>query len=183
MCSHQVCCGHARRKEPEATVRQLVQDVERGTFSHRHLMITDQKTGAKHCAIDSSALGQKPNLFTICNSSLSEFGVLGYELGYSLENPNSLVCWEAQFGDFSNGAQIIFDQFMSAGESKWLRQACARSMWCSVRRAAYVKATIASTLSLISPVVPHLQDAAAYPACLLKYRNLLHSERARCRTA
>ena len=68
-----------------------VQDVERGTFSHRHLIITDQKSGARYNAIDSATLGQRGNLFTICNSSLSEFGVLGYELGYSLENPNSLV--------------------------------------------------------------------------------------------
>ena len=99
-----------------------LQDVERGTFSHRHAVITDQKTGTKYCPLDSMSLGQKPGMFTVCNSSLSEFGVLGYELGYSMENPNSLVIWEAQFGDFANGAQIIFDQFLSSGEAKWLRQ-------------------------------------------------------------
>ena len=105
----------------------VVQDVERGTFSHRHAVITDQKTGRKYCPLEATALGQKPGMFTVCNSSLSEFGVLGYELGYSMENPNSLVLWEAQFGDFSNGAQIIFDQFLSSGEAKWLRQArCPR---------------------------------------------------------
>lgn len=100
-----------------------LQDVERGTFSHRHAVITDQNTGAKYCPLDSMSLGQKPGMFKVCNSSLSEFGVLGYELGYSMENPNSLVLWEAQFGDFANGAQIIFDQFLSSGEAKWLRQA------------------------------------------------------------
>jgi 2-oxoglutarate dehydrogenase E1 component len=105
-----------------------VQDVERGTFSHRHAIITDQKTGETYCPLNSLTLGQREGLFTVCNSSLSEFGVLGYELGYCMENPNSLVLWEAQFGDFANGAQVIFDQFLSSGEAKWRRQVCAPAL-------------------------------------------------------
>lgn len=96
--------------------------MERGTFSHRHAIITDQTTGERYCPLNSLTLGQRKGLFTVCNSSLSEFGVLGYEMGYGMENPNSLVIWEAQFGDFANGAQIIFDQFLSSGEAKWRRQ-------------------------------------------------------------
>eukprot|EP00197_Chlamydomonas_leiostraca_P002032 CAMPEP_0202857420 /NCGR_PEP_ID=MMETSP1391-20130828/366_1 /ASSEMBLY_ACC=CAM_ASM_000867 /TAXON_ID=1034604 /ORGANISM="Chlamydomonas leiostraca, Strain SAG 11-49" /LENGTH=1038 /DNA_ID=CAMNT_0049536215 /DNA_START=20 /DNA_END=3136 /DNA_ORIENTATION=- len=103
-------------------VRLSGQDVERGTFSHRHALLHDQSTGAKYVPIGHVFSGQKPGQFTVCNSSLSEFGVLGFELGYSMENPNSLVLWEAQFGDFANSAQIIFDQFLSSGEAKWLRQ-------------------------------------------------------------
>ena len=104
-------------------VRLSGQDVERGTFSHRHALLHDQNTGAR-CVPLRSVYGDSkhPNFFTVSNSSLSEFGVLGFELGYSLENPNSLVMWEAQFGDFANSAQIIIDQFISSGEAKWLRQ-------------------------------------------------------------
>ncbi|XP_002978362.2 2-oxoglutarate dehydrogenase, mitochondrial [Selaginella moellendorffii] len=103
-------------------VRLSGQDVERGTFSHRHAVVHDQETGERYCPLDHVVTNQKEEMFTVSNSSLSEFGVLGFELGYSMENPNSLVCWEAQFGDFSNGAQVIFDQFLSSGEAKWLRQ-------------------------------------------------------------
>ncbi|XWS66030.1 hypothetical protein CRYUN_Cryun05aG0165100 [Craigia yunnanensis] len=103
-------------------VRLSGQDVERGTFSHRHSVLHDQETGDQYCPLDHVIINQNEEMFTVSNSSLSEFGVLGFELGYSMENPNSLVMWEAQFGDFANGAQVIFDQFLSSGESKWLRQ-------------------------------------------------------------
>ncbi|KAL9231630.1 hypothetical protein vseg_006832 [Gypsophila vaccaria] len=103
-------------------VRLSGQDVERGTFSHRHSVIHDQESGEQYCPLDHVMMNQNEELFTVSNSSLSEFGVLGFELGYSMENPNSLVLWEAQFGDFSNGAQVMFDQFLSSGEAKWLRQ-------------------------------------------------------------
>ncbi|KAL0540983.1 hypothetical protein IC582_021010 [Cucumis melo] len=103
-------------------VRLSGQDVERGTFSHRHSVLHDQETGEKYCPLDHVIINQNDEMFTVSNSSLSEFGVLGFELGYSMENPNALVMWEAQFGDFANGAQVIFDQFLSSGESKWLRQ-------------------------------------------------------------
>ncbi|KAG6578718.1 2-oxoglutarate dehydrogenase, mitochondrial-like [Cucurbita moschata] len=103
-------------------VRLSGQDVERGTFSHRHSVLHDQETGEKYCPLDHVLLNQNEEMFTVSNSSLSEFGVLGFELGYSMENPNALVMWEAQFGDFANGAQVIFDQFISSGEAKWLRQ-------------------------------------------------------------
>lgn len=103
-------------------VRLSGQDVERGTFSHRHAVVHDQESGKKFVPLNHVLRNQPDGMFTISNSSLSEFGVLGFELGYSMENPNSLVLWEAQFGDFANGAQVIFDQFLSSGESKWLRQ-------------------------------------------------------------
>jgi len=119
-------------------VRLTGQDVERGTFSHRHAVLVDQETGNKytplnHLAKFTSATISNNNLreespeemqgeLTVRNSILSEFGVLGFETGYSLEKPNSLVLWEAQFGDFVNGAQVMIDQFISAGEDKWMRQ-------------------------------------------------------------
>ncbi|KAK7273057.1 hypothetical protein RIF29_14103 [Crotalaria pallida] len=103
-------------------VRLSGQDVERGTFSHRHSVVHDQTTGDKYCPLDHVIMNQNEEMFTVSNSSLSEFGVLGFELGYSMENPNSLVIWEAQFGDFANGAHVIFDNFLVSGEAKWLRQ-------------------------------------------------------------
>jgi 2-oxoglutarate dehydrogenase E1 component len=101
-------------------VRLTGQDVERGTFSHRHAVLHDNDTDSTYVPLNHIDPNQAP--FFIHNSSLSEFAVLGYELGFSLENPNSLVLWEAQFGDFANGAQVIIDQFLSCGEQKWHRQ-------------------------------------------------------------
>eukprot|EP01062_Namystynia_karyoxenos_P082975 TRINITY_DN944_c0_g2_i1.p1 TRINITY_DN944_c0_g2~~TRINITY_DN944_c0_g2_i1.p1 ORF type:complete len:1042 (+),score=381.08 TRINITY_DN944_c0_g2_i1:85-3126(+) len=100
-------------------VRLSGQDVERGTFSQRHLVAHDQVTGAKHCPLGQ--LHKSASHFEVCNSSLSEYGVLGFETGYAMENPASLVLWEAQFGDFANGAQVIYDQYLSSSEAKWSR--------------------------------------------------------------
>eukprot|EP00462_Mataza_sp_D1_P021803 CAMPEP_0175137640 /NCGR_PEP_ID=MMETSP0087-20121206/9922_1 /TAXON_ID=136419 /ORGANISM="Unknown Unknown, Strain D1" /LENGTH=953 /DNA_ID=CAMNT_0016420487 /DNA_START=29 /DNA_END=2890 /DNA_ORIENTATION=- len=101
-------------------VRLSGEDVERGTFSHRHCVVNHQKTGEKFTPLNHIE-GNKSE-FTAFNSFLSEFAVLAFDLGYSMEHPNSLVLWEAQFGDFVNGAQITIDNFLSCGEAKWLRQ-------------------------------------------------------------
>lgn len=102
-------------------IRLSGQDVERGTFSHRHHVLHHQNVDKK-TYLSLNHLYPDQAHYTACNSSLSEFGVLGFELGYSMTNPNSLVIWEAQFGDFSNTAQCIIDQFISSGQQKWVRQ-------------------------------------------------------------
>lgn len=102
-------------------VRLSGQDSERGTFSHRHHVLHDQKIDQK-IYNPLNDLSENQAVYTVCNSSLSEYALLGFELGYSMVNPNSLVIWEAQFGDFSNTAQCIIDQFVSSGQSKWIRQ-------------------------------------------------------------
>jgi 2-oxoglutarate dehydrogenase E1 component len=100
-------------------VRMSGQDVKRGTFSHRHAMIFDAETNESYCFLCNIDKGQKP--FMIYNSPLSEIGVLGFEYGYAMATPNALVIWEAQFGDFANGAQVMIDQFIGSAESKWQR--------------------------------------------------------------
>ena len=100
-------------------VRLSGQDSERGTFSQRHSVLIDQENEDRYTPFNSVAPGQAR--FEVVNSMLSEAAVLGFEYGYSLAEPNALTLWEAQFGDFANGAQIIFDQFISSGERKWLR--------------------------------------------------------------
>ena len=101
-------------------VRISGQDVERGTFSHRHAILRDEISEERINLLDSNPLN-RGNMY-IYNSSLSEYGVLGFDYGYAMAEPNTLTIWEAQFGDFSNGAQIIFDQYLSAAEDKWKLQ-------------------------------------------------------------
>ncbi|XP_023325526.1 2-oxoglutarate dehydrogenase, mitochondrial isoform X2 [Eurytemora carolleeae] len=102
-------------------VRLSGQDVERGTFSHRHHVLHHQtKDRSTYKPLANLYPDQAP--YTVSNSSLSEYAVLGFELGFSMTNPNALVLWEAQFGDFSNTAQCIIDQFIASGQAKWVRQ-------------------------------------------------------------
>ncbi len=100
-------------------VRLAGQDATRGTFSQRHSGFVHQETEERYYPLNNIRAGQSH--YDVIDSMLSEYAVLGFEYGYSLAEPNALVLWEAQFGDFANGAQIMFDQFISSGESKWLR--------------------------------------------------------------
>ncbi|HCX23531.1 MAG TPA: 2-oxoglutarate dehydrogenase E1 component, partial [Cytophagales bacterium] len=100
-------------------VRMSGQDVKRGTFSHRHSYLFDSNTNEPYSNLDHIQEDQEP--FRIYNSLLSEYAVLGFEYGYAMATPNALVIWEAQFGDFSNGAQVMIDQFITSAETKWQR--------------------------------------------------------------
>ncbi|WP_026461875.1 2-oxoglutarate dehydrogenase E1 component [Adhaeribacter aquaticus] len=100
-------------------VRLSGQDVQRGTFSHRHAVLRDAETSESYNSLNYIQEGQEK--MRIYNSLLSEYGVSGFEFGYSMANPNALVIWEAQFGDFANGAQVMIDQFITPSETKWQR--------------------------------------------------------------
>lgn len=104
------------------SIRLAGQDCKRGTFSQRHAVLTDQQTDATHSPL-ATLTGVPSNVsFNVVNSNLSELAVMAFEYGFSWDSPSNLVLWEAQFGDFNNGAQIVIDQFIASGESKWMRQ-------------------------------------------------------------
>lgn len=112
--------AYASLLEEGISIRLSGQDAARGTFSHRHAQLVDQKTEKTYIPAQQAA--QAEATFTVYNSILSEFAVMGFELGFSYADRKSLVIWEAQFGDFANGAQIIIDQYLASGESKWMEQ-------------------------------------------------------------
>lgn len=111
--------GQTVEKNPHFPVRLSGQDCERGTFNQRHSVLYDQSTAKRYIPLNNISPGRQAE-FVVCNSNLSEAAVLGFEYGFSLENENALVLWEAQFGDFTNNAQSMIDNFIASGEEKWM---------------------------------------------------------------
>ena len=115
-------------------VRLAGQDTRRGTFTQRHAVLIDRQTGDEYTPLANLAPGQAP--FYVYDSLLSEYAAVGFEYGYSVVRPEALVAWEAQFGDFADGAQTILDEFISSGEQKWgQRSGVAMLLPARVRRA------------------------------------------------
>ena len=128
-----------RCSRPTSTCGSIGQDSRRGTFFHRHAALIDQTTGEPTCRSRTSR--RDPRAFTVADSLLSEEAVLGFEYGYSTTSPDTLVIWEAQFGDFVNGAQVVIDQFISSGEAKWGRLVRAHAVPAARLRRARARST------------------------------------------
>lgn len=167
-------------------VRLGGQDVERGTFSQRHAVIHNQHPESETTFLPLARLGD----ITVCNSHLSEFGALGFELGYSLVSPAALVLWEAQFGDFANNAQCIIDQFVASGERKWLQRTGltlllphgydgAGPEHSNARMERFLTLCDDDPLTLPSPLGRQIQDCniqVAYPTTPANYFHLLRRQ-------
>lgn len=167
-------------------VRLGGQDVERGTFSQRHALLHNQNPETETTFLPLARLGD----ITVCNSHLSEFGALGFELGYSLVSPAALVIWEAQFGDFANNAQCIIDQFIASGERKWLQRTGltlllphgydgAGPEHSNARMERFLTLCDDDPLVLPSPLGRQIQDCniqVAYPTTPANYFHLLRRQ-------